>query len=185
MMSSRAVTMDFKRPGDLVYVLGESRVELGGTEYYALLGGVGRGVPRVDPQRSRATFAALHRAMARGLVASCHDLSDGGLGVALAESAIAGELGARIDLRLVAGAGRFERDDLLLFSESQGRFVVTVRPEDRAEFAEALREIPHAFVGEVLPERVLRIESLEEGKGEVVTLEIERLRRAWKEPLAW
>ena len=95
------VTMDAKRPGDVVYVLGMTRAELGGSEYYALLGHLGDSVPRVDATVARRLYEALSAAMARGLVASCHDCSDGGLGVALAETAFAGGLGMEIDLRLV------------------------------------------------------------------------------------
>jgi len=117
---SKAVTMDFKQPGDLIYIVGESFEELGGSEYFAMLGGVGSSVPKVDAMRSRSVFNCLHQAMEESLVASCHDISDGGLGAALAECAIAGDLGAEVDLSQVPGAERFERDDLLLFSESQG-----------------------------------------------------------------
>ncbi|MBN2288206.1 MAG: phosphoribosylformylglycinamidine synthase, partial [Candidatus Glassbacteria bacterium] len=182
---NRAVTMDVKRAGDLVYVVGESFEECGGSEYFALLGAVGKRVPRVDAARSHEVFTALHGAISRGLVASCHDISDGGLGVALAESALAGDLGMVIDLALVPGAEHFERDDLLLFSESQGRFVVTVQPELRSEFEEIISTVPCALVGMVAENPVLTVHSIRTGEAEIISVRVDLLRVAWQNPLAW
>ncbi|HQK78952.1 MAG TPA: AIR synthase-related protein, partial [Syntrophales bacterium] len=129
----RAVTMDAKRAGDIVYVLGETKNELGASEWYALHGCVGDNCPRVDAAAAKWLYAALHRAIAAGLVASCHDCSDGGLGIALAETAFAGGLGMDVDLRQVPRRD-LHRDDYLLFSETASRFVVTVSPANRAAF---------------------------------------------------
>jgi len=182
---TRAVTMDLKLPGDLVYVLGESFAECGGSEYFALLNAVGSGVPRVDAARSRRVFDSLHRAISGGLVAGCHDISDGGLGVALAECALAGNLGMKIDLAQVPGAEHFQRDDLLLFSESQGRFVVTVHPENKTGFEETTSSVPCAQVGYVTENPVLTVYSERAGEQEIISLGVELLRTAWKNPLAW
>ncbi len=89
----KAVTMDAKRPQDLVYILGETRDELGGSEWFAQNGAIGNKVPQVDTKEAMKLYRALHKAIKAGLVASCHDCSDGGLGVALAETAFAGGLG--------------------------------------------------------------------------------------------
>ena len=129
----RAVSMDAKRAGDIVYVLGETKNELGASEWYALHGCVGDNCPRVDAAAAKWLYAALHRAIAAGLVASCHDCSDGGLGIALAETAFAGGLGMDVDLRQVPRRD-LHRDDYLLFSETASRFVVTVSPANRAAF---------------------------------------------------
>ena len=129
----KCVTMDAKRADDLVYVLGDTRPELGASEYYALHGFIGNQVPRVDAQKAKRIYEALSGAIRKGLVASCHDCSDGGLGIALAEVAFAGGLGMEVDLRRVPATG-VDRNDLLLFSESQSRFVVTVHPENRSGF---------------------------------------------------
>ena len=136
----RAVTMDAKRAGDIVYVLGETKNELGGSEWYALHGCVGDNCPRVDAAAARRLYAALHRAMTAGLVASCHDCSDGGLGIALAETAFAGGLGMEVELGKVPRRG-LDRDDYVLFSETASRFVVTVAPDKREEFEAVMREI--------------------------------------------
>jgi len=133
----KAVTSDSKRPGDLVYILGMTREELGGSEYFASRGLIGNGVPRVDQRAATSLYRALHRTMEKGWVASCHDCSDGGLGVALAETAFSGGLGMTVDLRRVPMEG-IERTDSLLFSESQTRFVVTIHPENREAFENAL-----------------------------------------------
>ncbi len=97
----KAVTMDVKKPGDLVYVLGTTYPELGGSEWYALHGYVGNHVPKVNAAKAKKLYTALSRAMEAGLVASCHDCSDGGLGIALAETAFAGGLGLTVDLSSV------------------------------------------------------------------------------------
>ena len=89
----KAVTMDAKRAGDLVYVLGETNRELGGSEWYAMHGAVGNDVPKVDAAAREGALHGPSRAIRQGLVASCHDCSDGGLAVALAETAFAGGLG--------------------------------------------------------------------------------------------
>jgi phosphoribosylformylglycinamidine synthase subunit PurSL len=176
------VTMDAKRPGDVVYVLGATHAELGGSEYYALLGHLGNSVPRVDAAAARRLYEALSVAMAQGLVASCHDCSDGGLGVALAETAFAGGLGMDVDLRLVPGASEL-RDDVTLFSETPSRFVVTVRAEHAMAFEATLQGLPWAAVGHVSATPVFRVTGR---SGElIITTGIDRLKAAWQRPLEW
>lgn len=176
----RAVTMDVKRPGDLLYVLGITKEEMGGSEYYARHGFVGNSVPRVEPLSFLPYYRALERAVLQGLVASCHDCSDGGLGVALAETAFAGSLGLRVQLSKVPAQG-VQREDFLLFSESQGRFVITVHREHAEKFQEVMGEAPLALVGEVSASPDLLIEG-RDGRV-VVRAPISQLKEAWMSPL--
>jgi phosphoribosylformylglycinamidine synthase len=120
--------------------------------------------------------------MADGLVASCHDCSDGGLGVALAETAFAGGLGLEIDLRTVPSEG-IVRDSEMLFSESQSRFVVTIRPAHREAFEAALAGSACARVGQVIPEGVLRVNGL--GGKRIIEADCTALKAAWLKPLAF
>ena len=178
----KAVTMDVKKPGDLVYLLGQTYRELGGSEWYAFHGKIGNGVPRVHPKTAKALYEKLGCAIRAGLVASCHDCSDGGLGVALAETAFAGGFGLAIDLKAVPAEG-IARNDELLFSESQSRFVVTVRPESRQAFEHALAGSVFARIGLVIPEPTLRIEGLH---GEnIVTENLADLKSVWQKPLVF
>jgi phosphoribosylformylglycinamidine synthase II len=178
----KVVTMDAKQPGDVVYVLGTTLAELGGSEYYALLGHLGNSVPRVDAVGARRLYEALTAAMAHGLVASCHDCSDGGLGVALAETAFAGGFGMNIELCLVPGALDL-RDDLTLFSESPSRFVVTVHPEHASAFETTLQGLPWAAVGTVTETGVFRV--LGRAGALLIEAGIDRLKAAWQQPLNW
>jgi phosphoribosylformylglycinamidine synthase len=178
----KCVTMDAKRAGDLVYVLGETRAELGASEYYALHGFIGNQVPRVDAQKARKLYEALGVAMGKGWVASCHDCSDGGLGVALAEAAFAGGLGMEVDLRKVPASG-VDRNDTLLFSESQSRFVVTIRPEDRESFEDCLQGNVFSPVGRVVAGKDFIIRGLQGTP--LVRADIHELKEAWKKPLMW
>ncbi len=177
----RCVTMDAKSPGDPVYVLGTTRPELGGSEYWAQKGFVGNGVPRVRVEENLPLYRALEEAIRRGLVASCHDCSDGGLAVALAETAFAGGLGLAADLAKAPAEG-IARDDELFFGESQGRFVVTVRPEQAGAFEKVLKGRPFARVGEVTAAPVLVLRGL--GGREVVRAPVAELKAAWQAPLA-
>ena len=178
----RAVTMDAKRAGDLVYVLGTTYPELGGSEYFDQLGAVGNSVPRVRAEEALPRYRALEQAIKEGLVASCHDCSDGGLGVTLAETAFAGGLGLAVDLRRVPAEG-IGRDDLLLFAESQSRFVVTVRPEEAARFEAVMGATGWARVGKVTVEPVLALTGL--GGASVVSEPLAGLKAAWQKTLAF
>jgi phosphoribosylformylglycinamidine (FGAM) synthase-like enzyme len=97
----KAVSMDAKKPDDLVYILGVTRNELGGSHYYLVHDFVGNNAPTVNPLEAAKLYEALHRAITRGFVSSCHDCSEGGLAVAAAETAFAGGYGMEIDLRRV------------------------------------------------------------------------------------
>jgi phosphoribosylformylglycinamidine synthase len=176
----RTVTMDAKRPGDLVYVLGQTWKELGASEWYAMNGYVGNTVPKVDTARAKERYQALSGAIAAGLVASCHDCSDGGLGVALAETAFAGGLGMRVDLDRVPAENGM-RDDEIFFSESQSRFVVTVSPDKAAAFEEAVKGTVFARVGEVTADGLFTVtgrDGLERVKEELAGL-----KKVWQAPL--
>jgi phosphoribosylformylglycinamidine synthase II len=176
----KAVTMDAKRPGDLVYVLGETFDELGGSEYYAMMGYVGNAVPKVDATRAKELYQRLNEATQKGFIASCHDCSDGGLGVALTETAFAGMMGMEIDLRRVPATG-LDRDDHLLFSETQSRFIVTVSPTKKDVFEEVFRGTAHGPLGRVTSAPLFTAVGLN-GR-EVIRADIQELKDAWKRPL--
>ncbi len=201
---SRAVTMDFKEPGNLVYVVGLTRNEaltptlsqgergllqgerglLQGRE--PLPSPLGRGAggeggegwpPQAAPE-GPTTMRALHRAIRTGLVRACHDCSEGGLAVALAEMCIAGRLGAEIDLGAVPRSEDVVASETILFSESNARFVVEVRPEDAAALEASLSGSPLGSIGTVRSEQRLMISGL---RGEtIIEVSVERLREIWQ-----
>ncbi|HPD16432.1 MAG TPA: AIR synthase-related protein [Planctomycetota bacterium] len=180
----KAVTMDAKCAGDLVYAVGETKAELGGSEYARYLGRldghperIGASVPRVCASVAKATLAAMAQAIEKGLVHSAHAPGKGGLGVGLAKVAFAGELGMAIDLRRVP-ALRVDRDDVLLFSESSSRFLVTVAPADRAAFEETLGGLPCACIGETTDEPHLRLVGLDGAP--VLDASVIDLKARWK-----
>ena len=179
----KAVTMDVKRPGDIVYLLGKTGNELGGSEYLALQGAVGNRVPLVDTGRAYKRYQAYHAAVMQGVVASCHDLSDGGLAVAAAESAFAGGFGMNIDLTRVLwkGDAAARSDATLLFSESASRHLVTVHPEKRDAFEAALGGNCFASIGVVTSEPVVAITGL--SGTPVVQAGLAELKEAWQRTL--
>jgi phosphoribosylformylglycinamidine synthase len=177
---SKCVTMDLKRPGNLLYLIGETKDELGGS-HFALVNNLRDGkVPTVDPARAKMTFAALHRAIDAGLVASCHDLSEGGLAVAIAEMCFAGGLGADANLDAVAIAERNLSTAALLFSESNTRFLCEVAPEHAAAFESKLAGIPTAQLGVIRHDAQLTITS---HKAPIITADVNELKHSWQQPL--
>ncbi|MCE9526724.1 MAG: phosphoribosylformylglycinamidine synthase subunit PurL [Planctomycetales bacterium] len=192
---SRCVTMDLKLAGNLLYQVGATKDELGGS-HYALMNGLSGGhVPAVDAQLAKKTFASLHRAIISGLVRACHDLSEGGLAVAAAEMAFAGGLGAKIRLSEVpsnvpAAERREGFDEVLLFSESNTRFLVEVPHANRLHFEAALAGVPIAHIGEVTDSGRLQIAAAPDAHRQVpsdwmVDLDIMTLKEAWQKPLRW
>lgn len=181
--ANKAVTMDVKRPGDVVYLLGETANELGGSEYYAAKGYLGNRVPQVDAEQALTRYRTYHQAVMKGLVASCHDLSDGGLVVAAAESAFAGGFGISIDLGAVPfkGADNERTDEVILFSESASRLLVTVHPDKTDAFEAAMSGQLFARIGVVLTGSSLTINGL--SAGDIVRADIMKLKEAWQSPL--
>jgi phosphoribosylformylglycinamidine synthase len=176
---SKCVTMDCKMPGDLVYVLGKTENELGASEYYEHFGYTGINVPRVYPGRFIKVYKALQNAIEMGLVASAHGVYRGGLGVHLAMVAMGGNLGLKTDIGLVPAEGA-SRPDVILFSESAGRFIATVSPSDRKEFEKIFDQLPFACIGEVTENRDLVVNGPDNRK--VLSLPVDHLKKAWKGP---
>ena len=176
----KAVTMDCKAPGDLVYCLGMTYEELGGSEYFAMHGSIGDQVPQVRAEGAKELYHKLHKAIMEGTVASCHDCSDGGLGVALAESAFAGGFGMEVDLGKVP-AERVDRDDYLLFSESQSRFVVTIHPEKKDAVLAIMKGSPLGEIGQVTKDKDFVITGLKGNK--IIKADIYKLKEAWQRTL--
>lgn len=222
---SQCVTMDVKTPGNFIFIVGWTHDELGGSHYCRIHGQLGANVPQVNPRLARRLFLTLHRAIRAGLVRACHDLSEGGLAVAAAEMAFAGGFGMRLFLHQVPHKlapppevvkntakvpEEFRRDQnsclfawpeaipTLLFSESNSRFLVEVRPEDAARFEEIFSGLPCALIGEVVetpyleivglpfpPDRRLPEEDQQFGAPVVVRASLAELKAAWQKPLDW
>jgi phosphoribosylformylglycinamidine synthase len=175
----KCTTMDSKMAGDRVYVLGITRDELGASEYYAHLGYTGCNVPQVCIRENLELYRALEQAVAAERVASVHGIYRGGLGVHLAQVAMGGQLGLTVELKRVPGAA-VVRDDQLLFSESTGRFIVTVAPENTAAFESLMAGQPAACIGEVTEAPVLKISGLD-GR-EIIQVSVQEMKAAWKRP---
>jgi phosphoribosylformylglycinamidine synthase len=176
--ATKAVTMDAKKPGDIVYLLGITKNELGAGEYLASFGIIGSSVPKVHARTALERYKRLHAAIKKGLIASAHDCSDGGLVVALAEKAFAGGLGIEADIAEVKTEGKLT-DTQILYSETASRIIITVRPEN-AEAVEAFFESDISRIGRVTMQRSLKLKG---ASGIIIESSIDELKTAWKEPL--
>jgi phosphoribosylformylglycinamidine synthase len=180
---ARCVTMDLKQSGNLLYLVGATDDELGGSHYALVNNFDGGTAPKVDPAQAKATFAAMHRAIAGGLVAACHDLSEGGLAAAAAEMAFAGGLGAELQLANVPTTGRLSVE-ALLFSESNTRFLCEVTEDHAAAFAADLAGIPFAHIGMVRDDDRVLIAGGDQSTPLVDTT-ITQLKQAWQSTLKY
>jgi phosphoribosylformylglycinamidine synthase len=176
---ARTLTSDSKRPGSLLVLVGVTKDELGGSVFYKTKGLLGRNVPRVDHALGRDVLRGCHRAISARCVLAAHDLSEGGLAVAVAEMAIGGKLGARIDLAKVPVLGQLQ-DYQVLFSESQSRLLLEVPPERLADLKANLHEAPFAVIGEVTKQPEL---AFHRGGEPVAKVPLAAAERAWKQPL--
>lgn len=175
------VSMDLKAPNNLIYLVGNTYPELGGSEYYKLHGYLGKSVPQVRKAEAKKNFKVITQAIDAGLIKACHDLSEGGLAVAIAEMALAGGYGAELNLKKVAGEG-LKRDDFVLFSESNSRFLVEVAEKDRQAFEMLTKWKGCSLIGKVSRNPKLVISGL---KGAVVVeAPLEQLRASWKQTLS-
>lgn len=177
----RTVTMELKAAGSSLFVVGQTRPELGGSHLALVREWSDGRVPEVRPAESVPTFAALHDAIASGAVLSCHDCNEGGVATALAEMALAGDLGADVGLVHVPYEGDHVRDEILLFAETPGRFVVEVADDALAAFEQRLSDVPHARIGRVTADKRLRIRGLREST--VVDEALDALRESFTAPL--
>jgi phosphoribosylformylglycinamidine synthase len=196
----KAVTMDVKQKGDLIYVVGGTNDELGGSIYLENKGLIGNNCPQVNIQRARKIMEVLSSATEKGLVAACHDCSEGGIAVTCAEMAFAGGMGMKIfvgeipyqatgskqqakkpdacSLKLEA-----KRNDFILFSESNSRFIVEVAKKNQAAFEKILRGMPFGLIGCVSEGKEFKAYGLD-GKACIKT-GIDELKAVWKLPLSW
>lgn len=177
----KCITMDFKREGNLIYVLGETFDELGGSVYYKLKNYLGINVPKVNFKSAPKTLKALSSAINQGLVVSAHDCSEGGLAVALAEMCFSGRKGAEVFLREVPFEKLITRDDKILFSESNSRLVVEVEPEKREDFEKSLKNIPFGPIGRVNDSGILLVNGIDEQP--CIKAQVAELKKYWQEPL--
>ena len=176
---SCCMTMDVKAPGDLVYLLGTTRDELGGSEYYEHLGYVGQNVPLVQPDHFYPLYRDLQKTIRASLVASVRGIYRGGLAVHAVLAALAGGLGLQLELSKVLTETSL-REDKLLFSESAGRFLVTVPPNFQNAFEDAMSKHACGCIGIVTEEPRMVINGKE---GQVlVDLPLDRLKTAWENP---
>jgi phosphoribosylformylglycinamidine synthase II len=173
----RCVTMDAKVPGDLVYVVGTTCNELGGSVYYEHLGYIGCNVPQVHPDEFIPLYQSLAAAIENEWVASAHGIYRGGLAVHLAMVAMGGNLGLKVDLAKVP-RHQVDRDDTLLFSESAGRFIITVDPARREAFEDIFKGNGWACVGVVTEQPDLVIRGL--AQQTVLAVPVKNLKAAWK-----
>ena len=179
----QAVTMDLKTAGNRLFLIGSTQDELGGSHYSLVNGLAGGNVPQVDLVRAPKIFAALHAAIRAGLIESCHDLSEGGLAVAAAEMAFAGCCGVSIDLTRLAATSGISNDAVLLFSESNTRFLIEVPEANIAKLASQFAGLPLLEIGQVTSWSRCEIRG---SKGTtVIAADLEDLRDSWKKPLAW
>ncbi|MGE4552311.1 MAG: AIR synthase-related protein [Desulfovibrionaceae bacterium] len=178
---NRCVTSDLKAPGEVVYLLGLTRPELGGSELAGELGLTGGEAPQVDAVAARERYRALFGAIQAGLVTAAHDCSDGGLAVTLAEMCIGGRLGMDVDLDAVPAVDCPEALQKL-YSESASRVVVTVRPADAAALEARFAGQHLGRLGTVTAEPELRLRA---GGAELLRRSVQNLAIAFKSPLNW
>jgi phosphoribosylformylglycinamidine synthase len=175
----KCVTTDFKKEGNLIYLLGqETEKELGGSEYYRILKIKGGIVPKVVAEILKSCINGILTSIEKGYMVSCHDVSEGGIGVCLSEMAIGGDIGAEIDLSTI---GRNIRTDFKLFSESNTRWIAEVKKKKQEDFEKLLTEqnVNFHLLGETKGKKI----TIHDSGRNIVDLQVDVLREQWKNPI--
>lgn len=181
----KCISLDLKFEGDLLYMIGITDNELGGSEYYSYIGEqekildcVGKRAPKVEMNLVKSLYETFTTAVQNNLIASAQSVTGGGLAIALIKKALAGKLGAEIDLSLVPRTKKIERDDFLLFSESQSRILVSIDPKKKGQFETMFDGLPYAEIGKVVNNEKILIKGLN-GK-EIVNCALNKLDQAYR-----
>ncbi|MGG4554317.1 phosphoribosylformylglycinamidine synthase subunit PurL [Paenibacillus humicus] len=167
-------TQGFKAEGDVVFLLGETYAELGGSEFQAVVHGVTEGrPPALDLNVEKKLLDGVLAAIQKGLVQSAHDLSEGGLAVALAESCISGGLGAKVDFATEL------RPDFALFSESQSRILLSAAPDKAAELEQLIASygVPVQKIGQVTGDKL----EISVNARSVLARPVSELKQVWED----
>ena len=178
---SKSVTMDAKAAGNIVFLVGSTKNELGGSHLSLVRNLTGGDVPQVDSVMAKQTFLQIHQAIQNRWIRSCHDLSEGGLAVAAVEMAMAGGLGMKIDISQVATD---LNNTQLLFSESNTRFLVETTPSNADEFQRLLQSsgIPLCRLGTIESNSELVVTC---NDNVAMQVDLADAKAAWKKPLDW
>ena len=179
----RCVTMDAKTPGNLILIVGETKNELGASHYYKQHDEIGMSIPKVDLEQAPRVMVAIAAAIQKNLVRACHDCSEGGLAVALAEMAFAGGVGMDIDLNAVPVSKGLIRADMILFSESTSRFILEIEPDNFGAVANLLKDFRFGEIGKVTDATEFVIRG-RDGKTIIESLCLD-LKESWQAPLRW
>ena len=166
---------NLKKKDNLLYIVGETKAELGASEYFRMQKNESGALPRVNKETAKKTLEAVSAAINKGLVSACHDMSEGGLAVAISEMCIGSDMGANIFLPEVPiSSGMLDYE--LLFSESPTRFMVEVDKDKKEQFQTALEGISLGLIGCVSDEKKLVVYGKDK---ECINIEIEQLRDSW------
>jgi phosphoribosylformylglycinamidine synthase subunit PurSL len=193
--SDAAISMDFKSCGDLIYLLCAGGLAIAGTQYASMKGWESPMIPKIDLRRASDMYRKLHQAMVHGWVKSCHDVSEGGVAVALSESIIGSGLGAYVQMSALQtaaqayspvhlgdkGAQLIGRDDFVLFAEGPARLVITIQPELRQEWEALWTGFSLTPIGEVVQTAALIVKTPD--GGDLLNVGCPELTAAWKTPL--
>ena len=174
---SRCVSADFKQAGNAIYLVGETKSEFGGSEYFRLKRLQGGSVPQVDGQSAASLYRTMNRVLDQPFVRSCHDISSGGLAVALAEMCFARTLGATVYLPEIEIGKQKLTSAEMLFSESNSRFVVEVQQGEDDKFGKMMKGFSFARIGSVSSNR---LQIHDAAKKKIADLSVPDCYNAWK-----
>ncbi|NYT00489.1 MAG: phosphoribosylformylglycinamidine synthase subunit PurL [Methanocellales archaeon] len=170
----KCITVDMKKEGNPIYLIGETKKEFGGSEYLKLLGISSKTVPVVDPKALKKRMDSLISAIKDGLIASCHDVSEGGIALCMAEMSIGGDIGARIDTGIIGNM----RVDHKLFSESNTRWIVEVKHDLAREFEKKFKGALFR-IGDVGGNNIL----IKNDDRTLIDIPVKELRDVWNAPI--
>jgi phosphoribosylformylglycinamidine synthase len=174
----KCITSDFKEEGNPLYLVGKpTEMEMGGSEYYAIVGIDGGKTPRTEVGILIKCMQGILLAIDKSYIVSCHDVSEGGLGACISEMAIGGNLGGEIDISKILSD---LRTDFKIFSESNTRWLIEVRSNKHKEFESLLNNytISYNKIGITNGNRIIVTD-----KKKVIDLDIEDISQYWKDPI--
>lgn len=172
----KTISIDVKFPTDLVYILGETKDELGGSEYFSMHKSIGNNIPKVNALKNKKIYQAFYQAVKKNLISSAISITRGGLGVALAKTALAGKLGIEVSLKNLPG--QVSRNDFALFSESQGRLLVTINPKNKKIFEKIMKGNQLKQIGQVINKPQIIIKGLDNKT--IVNLSLDKVEKSYK-----